>query len=77
MCNHIKKYINYAIEEKFALPAFNIDNMAMLRAIVTAAEKTNSPVIVMTSQKAIRNMGLNYVKSIIQTAVKNAKVPIF
>ena len=77
MCNHIKRYINYAIEQKFALPAFNIDNMAMLRAIVTAAEATNSPVIVMTSQKAIRNMGLNYVQSIIKTAINKATVPIF
>ena len=46
-----------AIARKYAVPAFNFYNMETLTAIVAAARKTHSPVILAASESAMKYMG--------------------
>ena len=46
-----------AIARHYAVPAFNFYNMETLTAILTAARKTHSPVILAVSESAIAYMG--------------------
>ena len=41
-----------AIEGKYALPAYNFNNMEQLQAIITACVESNSPVILQVSKGA-------------------------
>ena len=52
-----KKMFAAAISGKYAIPAFNFYNMETLTAILTAARKTHSPVILAASESAIKYMG--------------------
>lgn len=46
-----------ALTRKYAVPAFNFYNMETLNAILSAANTTNSPVILAVSESAIKYMG--------------------
>lgn len=52
-----KKMFAAAIAGHYAIPAFNFYNMETLTAILTAARKTHSPVILAASESAIKYMG--------------------
>ncbi len=60
----------------YALPAFNFDNLEMMKAIIEAAEEENSPVILMVTESAAKYMGLDYVFALALTASNKAKVPV-
>lgn len=71
------KYIlNRANRGRYAVGAFNINNMEFLQAIVNAAEKLKSPVIIATSEGAIKYAGLCLLKNMVYCAAENAKVPV-
>ena len=46
-----------AIKKHYAVPAFNFYNMETLKAILTAARTTHSPIILAVSESAMRYMG--------------------
>lgn len=52
-------------EEKFAVGAFNIDNQETLIAIVQAAQKTKSPVLVEVSDGEVKAIGLQNLRCLI------------
>ncbi|ATZ18397.1 tagatose 1,6-diphosphate aldolase [Williamsoniiplasma somnilux] len=60
----------------YAIPAFNFDNLEMMKGIIEAAEETKSPVILMVTESAAKYMGLDYVFSFAITAVQKATVPV-
>ncbi|WP_342259087.1 class II fructose-bisphosphate aldolase [Spiroplasma endosymbiont of Dioctria linearis] len=60
----------------YALPAFNFDNLEMMKAIIEAAEEENSPVILMVTESAAKYMGLDYVFALALTASNKSKVPV-
>lgn len=49
-----KDMFEKSMKEKFAIGAFNINNMEFVQAIMDAAAKENSPVILQTSASAIK-----------------------
>lgn len=51
-----KKLLTKALNGKYAVPAFNFYNMETLKAILSAAEQTNSPVILAVSESALKYM---------------------
>ena len=51
-----KKLLMRALNGKYAVPAFNFYNMETLKAILNAAEQTNSPVILAVSESALKYM---------------------
>lgn len=52
-----KKLLTRALNGKYAVPAFNFYNMETLKAILNAAEQTNSPIILAVSESALKYMG--------------------
>lgn len=65
-----------ADREGYAVGAFNANNMEIVQAIVEAAEKENSPVIMQASQGAIKYAGLEFITGMVKIAAREAKVPV-
>jgi fructose-bisphosphate aldolase class II len=65
-----------ALAEGYAVGAFNFNNMEALQAIVEAAEEAGSPVIVQTSEGAIKYAGLPYLVALAQAAAEQVRVPV-
>lgn len=61
---------------KYAVGAFNANNMEIVQAIIEAAEEEKAPVILQASQGAIKYAGLDFVTSMVKTAAKKATVPV-
>lgn len=61
---------------KYAVGHFNINNMEMVQAIVNAAVKLKSPVILATSEGAIEYAGMEYLYALAKTASEQNKIPI-
>jgi fructose-bisphosphate aldolase class II len=71
-----KELLHKAMREKYAVGAFNANNLEMVQAIVEAAEEENSPVILQASQGAIKYAGLENIVAIVKNAAAMVKVPI-
>ena len=72
-----KEMFKKSIEEGFAIGAFNINNMEIIQAIVSAASEANSPVILQVSSGAIKYAGMNYLVKMVEAAVEeNPNIPI-
>lgn len=65
-----------ALNNKYAVGAFNFGSVEILKSIIAAAEETNSPVIAQVSEGAINFIGEEYLKQIIVAARKQCKTPI-
>jgi len=68
--------LNKANKEGYAVGGFNINNMEFLQAIVQAAEETRSPLILQTSEGALKYIGMDYVVAMVKAATKNTSVPV-
>ncbi len=66
-----------SMEEKFAIGAFNINNMEIIQGIVDAAKEAKSPVILEASSSAIKFARINYLTKMVEAAVEeNPEIPI-
>ena len=65
-----------ALEGKYAVGAFNANNMEIIQAIVEAAETEKAPVILQASQGAIKYAGLEMIVAMVKNAAENAAVPV-
>lgn len=73
---NLKYLMDRAEEGKYAVGAFNCNNMEIVQAIVEAAIEENSPVIIQASQGAIKYAGLDYIVALVKTAADSADIPI-
>ena len=48
----LRQLLDHAAEYGYGMPAFNINNMEQILAVMAAAKKTDSPVILQTSKGA-------------------------
>ncbi|SCG81818.1 fructose-bisphosphate aldolase, class II [Proteiniborus sp. DW1] len=71
-----KEVLQHAHKNGYAVGAFNVNNMEIVQAIVSAAEETNSPVILQASQGGLKYAGVEYIAKMAQIAANNAKVPV-
>ena len=65
-----------AMEENYAIGAFNINNMEFIQAITDAAEEAKSPVILQVSSSAIKYARMGYLKKMVEAAVESTTIPI-
>ncbi|QVJ95992.1 class II fructose-bisphosphate aldolase [Mycoplasma mycoides] len=72
----LKEELLKARNNGYAVGAFNFDNLEMLKAIVEAAEESNSPVIIMVTESAAKYIGKEIVIASANTIINNTKVPI-
>ncbi len=61
---------------KFAYPAFNTMNLETTLGIIAAAEELNTPIILETSEGAIKYAGLETIFEIMASLAIKAKVPV-
>lgn len=71
-----KELFQDARRNKYAVGAFNLNNMEILQAIIEAAEEENSPVVIQASQGGLKYAGLEYVAGMAKIAAAQAKVPV-
>lgn len=60
----------------YAVGAFNANNMEFVQAIVEAARRSASPVIVQASQGAISYAGLEFIVEMVKSAAAGSAVPV-
>ncbi len=71
-----KELLLDAQKNKYAVGAFNINNMEIVQAIVSAAEELDSPVIIQASQGGLKYAGVEYIAALGKLAGRNSRVPI-
>lgn len=62
--------LEHAAENDYGLPAYNVNNMEQIQAIMQAANETNSPVILQASRGARKYAGENFLRHLILAAVE-------
>ena len=65
-----------AQKRKYAIGAFNVENMEMVLAVVAAAEETRSPVIMQTTPGTLKFAGIDMYFANIRAAAVKASVPV-
>ena len=66
-----------AKEDKYAIGAFNISNLEQAKAIVGAAQKLKSPVIISTSEGESKFVGKKQARAIVDAFKEETGLPIF
>lgn len=66
----MRQLLDHAAEYGYGIPAFNVNNLEQMRAIMEAAAKTDSPVIVQASAGARKYAGSNFLKHMILAAIE-------
>ncbi|MGC8744248.1 MAG: class II fructose-bisphosphate aldolase [Verrucomicrobiia bacterium] len=65
-----------ALKGKYAIGAFNVNNMELVQAIVEACEEEKSPLILQISKGARQYANPVYLKKLIEAAVSLSNIPI-
>ncbi|KPD23557.1 class II fructose-bisphosphate aldolase [Idiomarina zobellii] len=66
----LRQLLDHAAEHDYGVPAFNVNNLEQMRAIMQAADATDSPVIVQASAGARKYAGAPFLRHLIQAAVE-------
>ncbi|MEE8387320.1 MAG: class II fructose-bisphosphate aldolase [Acidiferrobacterales bacterium] len=66
----MRQLLDHAAENSYGLPAFNVNNMEQVHAIMQAADATNSPVIMQGSAGARSYAGEPFLRHLILAAVE-------
>ena len=61
----LRQLLDHAAEHRYGIPAFNVNNLEQMRAIMLAAQKTRSPVVVQASAGARKYAGPRFLKHLI------------
>jgi len=73
---HTKELFAKALKGKYALGAFNVNNMELLQAIVEACEEEKAPVMLQISKGARQYANPVYLKKLVDAAVSLSNIPI-
>ena len=71
-----KEMLKKAQKGKYAVGAFNANNMEIIQAIVEASEEERSPVIIQASQGAIKYAGLDMIVAMVRSIAEKTSIPI-
>lgn len=72
----MKKLLETAEKNNKAVGAFSVGNMEMIMGAVSAAEQTDTPIILQIAEKRLKNSPLELMAPMMISAAKNAKVDI-
>ena len=65
-----------AYKGKYAIGAFNVNNMEIIQAITNACQDLKSPVILQASSGAIDYAGIDYIVNLVNVATAETSLPI-
>ncbi|MFN3713592.1 MAG: class II fructose-bisphosphate aldolase [Alcanivoracaceae bacterium] len=66
----MRQLLDHAAEFGYGVPAFNVNNLEQMRAIMEAADQTDSPVIVQASAGARKYAGAPFLRHLILAAIE-------
>ncbi|GCB03963.1 class II fructose-bisphosphate aldolase [Ralstonia sp. SET104] len=66
----MRQLLDHAAENGYGLPAFNVNNLEQVQAVMEAAKETGAPVILQASAGARKYAGESFIKHLIQAAVE-------
>jgi len=66
----MRQLLDHAAEHQYGVPAFNVNNLEQIRAIMESADETDSPVIVQASAGARKYAGSNFLRHLILAAIE-------
>ncbi len=66
----LRQLLDHAAENGYGMPAFNITNLETLQAVMDAADKTNSPVLIGASRSARKYMGDVFLNGLFNAAAE-------
>ena len=73
----LRQLLDHAADNNYGVPAFNVNNLEQIRAIMEGAQEMNSPVIVQASAGARKYAGPRFIKSMMEAAVEEfPNIPI-
>lgn len=65
----MRQLLDHAAENNYCVPAFNVNNLEQIRAIMMAADATDSPVIMQASAGARSYAGPEFIRGLIASAI--------
>lgn len=66
----MRQVLDHAAEHAYGIPAFNVNNLEQVRAIMEAASETNSPVIMQASAGARKYAGSTFLHHLMLAAIE-------
>ncbi len=73
----LRQLLDHAAEHGYGVPAFNINNLEQIQAIMQAADETSSPVILQASAGARKYAGEAFLRHLVEAAVESyPQIPV-
>lgn len=73
----MRQLLDHAAENNYGIPAFNINNLEQIQAVMSAAYEINSPVIMQASSGAFKYAGREFLKYLFKASIKEyPNIPI-
>jgi fructose-bisphosphate aldolase class II len=73
----LRQLLDHAAEHGYGIPAFNVNNLEQMRAMMEAAAETDSPVIVQASAGARKYAGAPFLRHLILAAIEEwPQIPV-
>jgi fructose-bisphosphate aldolase class II len=66
----MRELLDHAAENGYGIPAFNVNNLEQVQAVMAAADEVGAPVILQASAGARKYAGESFIKHLIQAAVE-------
>jgi fructose-bisphosphate aldolase class II len=66
----LRQLLDHAAEHGYGVPAFNVNNLEQIRAVMEAADALNAPVIVQASAGARKYAGAPFIRHLILAAIE-------
>jgi fructose-bisphosphate aldolase class II len=66
----MRQLLDHAAENRYGIPAFNVNNLEQVQAVMTAAAEVGAPVILQASAGARKYAGEPFIKHLIQAAIE-------
>jgi fructose-bisphosphate aldolase class II len=73
----MRQLLDHAAENGYGIPAFNVNNLEQVQAVMTAAAEVGAPVILQASAGARKYAGELFIKHLVQAAIETwPQVPL-
>ncbi|MFM2068577.1 MAG: hypothetical protein RLZZ584_3486, partial [Pseudomonadota bacterium] len=66
----MRQLLDHAAENGYGIPAFNVNNLEQVQAVMAAADEVGAPVILQASAGARKYAGESFIKHLIQAATE-------
>ncbi|TSE21737.1 class II fructose-bisphosphate aldolase [Tepidimonas aquatica] len=66
----MRELLDHAAEHGYGIPAFNVNNLEQVQAVMAAADEVGAPVILQASAGARKYAGESFIKYLVQAAVE-------